>query len=366
MAIRMLADAKRHDSSSLGKELSENEIKEAENKLLQNHHFQEFVDDISKYGKAFEKVKANIFEGHGGRVEDAFRNYLRDLPAGRLDYTDPTLQHFMPTAAQRIEALQTKVKENRKQNRSISSETAEIVALRKNVHAEKGKKSTLQKTIPVSENIKKDMETLERDIAFCMSTSNNKVYDAIVHGHGGGITEQVLKAQDDVRVRMGYVNSEAKEGNKLDTGYSAETGRILKSGTRESRMRELMAECVKNTKKMETASEEEMPALIQESKEIMAEYQIHHNAVYDKNFRLKSNWRQKLQEDVPWSDVQSQMNKLLKSPEYQKMDVKPEQATEGLNEIVSRSQSLISMAEQLDVKNPPQKKDEQGLQAPEI
>ena len=81
----MLADAKRHDSSSLGKELSENEIKEAENKLLQNHHFQEFVDDISKYGKAFEKVKANILEGHGGRVEDAFRNYLLDLPAGRLD-----------------------------------------------------------------------------------------------------------------------------------------------------------------------------------------------------------------------------------------------------------------------------------------
>ena len=364
LAIRMVADAKRHDSNSLGKGLTEAEIREAEQNLLRNPHYKEFLRGTGKYSDTFDKLHANILEGHGGRVEDVFRNYLKELPAGELDNSDPALQHFMPTAAERIEALQEQAKAKRKEKRFPAREAAEIVVLRNLVHAEKGKKSSLQKPIPTTGSLQNDVDSLYQDNRFYLATDHKKVYDAMVAGHGGGLIEQVYKVDEYVRAKVDYVNSLAPNGHQESAEFTDSALTVLQANTRGGRMRELQAEAAAVAQQIDDAAEEEKPELIRKTKEIMAEYQIHQEACMNKSGQFLPNARKKLEEEVPWESVDNRMQRIMKAPRTEQMTVPIERAKQAMQNLAAQGENpIFNPSNPQAQQRPIQRQVQQGPQA---
>lgn len=117
-------------------------LSEIGDKLRRN--IQQVEKKLNDDPKAMEKAVSAAKSGHGGALDDLFRKHVKELPAGSLS-NNPLLARYMPTVKERIEFLQTHLPED---TGKVDKYVAEIIALRNLVHAERGKKSSLDKPIP--------------------------------------------------------------------------------------------------------------------------------------------------------------------------------------------------------------------------
>ena len=328
MAVRMAVNAERHTGKNLDRKLTEQQVNDAVNRLQKSKHFNDFLDAYRGHDERGMKLQESVVDalekGHGGRVEDLFRNYLRDLPAGELDNRDRSIGYFMPTAAERIESLQTQAK-NKKED--IEKETAEVIVLRNMLHAEKGKKSTLEKKIPTDGDLKKDVKTLSGDPAFnaLVNSKDAGIKKALTDGHGGGVVEKVLDENtfDKVLRLKEYSETTGMSFGRIQ--HTPEALKIIKANTRGGRMEALREEARKVGERMKKASWDEEAELENQAKEIMTEYLIHKNACMLKDKKtVVENLDKKLNETVEWSKVNEKVQKHMQDSRMQDMSVSAE------------------------------------------
>lgn len=200
MAARMLVNSVRGDKKSLSKSLSAADIAAKAKELKGNDTFKGFLEKLNKDPKAMQKALSAAKSGHGGGLDDLFRDHVKNLPAGKLENT-PLMERYLPTVKERIEVLQAQVtKEGIDGSETLHRKAAEIIALRNLAKAERGKKKSLEKPIPVSkpgQGLTSQMTALSKDPLFQKLCNNhwNVTMSLITEGHGGALGEY-LRAPD--------------------------------------------------------------------------------------------------------------------------------------------------------------------------
>ena len=232
MAARQLANSDRGKVAKLkAAVLDPADIDDRVEEMKQDPAFQSFIakikNDPDSYKKAFLAGQAT--PGHGGKLDDMFKEHMLNLPPGFLPNTK-LHERYMPTAKARIESIKKQLENRDRFNRELErAETAflntednnpkkryyewlrnsleeytnsfkrleipvcEVVALRNLVHAEIGKKESLDKKIPTFEE-----DTLRRDSNQIADPSTEHTYisnhsahimELLLKGHGGNMAE---------------------------------------------------------------------------------------------------------------------------------------------------------------------------------
>ena len=196
-AARELSNSVRGKASSLGVEMSERQIADRAAAIMANKSFKDFAAELKK-PENLTKVES-IFtkkHSHGGELDDLFRDYLTNRPAGKLE-NDPELKRWMPTVKQRIEALQRQAQKSLKAGKEVYREAVEIITLRTMVGAKRGGEG-LNVPVPVrggkngaglSEKVMKGADLPKNREAF--DKANGAKY--ICSGHGGKMIENIAK-----------------------------------------------------------------------------------------------------------------------------------------------------------------------------
>ena len=246
MAARMLADSERGkrgrlDGKLVTEEMVNKKVAELKDKaLVQN--FLETLRDRKNTGM-FENAIRAAKSGHGGGLDDMFKDYIRKLPAGDFK-NEQGLERFMPTGLERIENLQEQAKklierektipdeikeyqrildlnptlthtneyrEYEKKIRNAKAELAkipnakksilfEIAEIRNVMHIEKGKKSLLDKPVPTA------ADTIDMTVENAVNSEFKKKQERFfndhfadcLEGHGGQMVENFKKTVKDV------------------------------------------------------------------------------------------------------------------------------------------------------------------------
>ena len=224
MAARMLANSDRgYKDKLVSTQLTESAINAKAQELMENRQFQGFMESLK--GEQLRRAESAVTSrGHCGGLDDMFRDYLKNLEAGKLT-NEALLDRYMPTVQERIEILKKQTEENAKKGQiSCAAEAAEITVLRNMIRAERNKKTRLQKKIPTSEQ-----STLEKQ-TFVLRNSNlylkkvglagsDEFRDLVRKGHGGEMVEKLrleennLPQSEDVR-KLLYENT---LGGRLET-----------------------------------------------------------------------------------------------------------------------------------------------------
>ena len=407
IAVRTLTDARRNDASSLKKAFTKSAIDEKVDELMASEHFSDFVEGLTAQDKLADnaelsaKVDAAVTKGHGGGVEDLFRDYLAKLPPGKLQ-NDPRISRNMPTVKERIESLQDQAKthyaimEQRKEeyvkkegipknqrdnpiffkrmlsdrelekNRReygtrgdtgmelVTNAAAEIVALRNLVHAEKDKSGPLGRPIPTGgRSLTDDTKTLSRESAIQNAVRRDPggVLKAVSKGSGELLTGQLIQKSNQV-IQERVSNERYMQGMRTrDPNYkeemSPEAAKLLGANTRGERMRELRSAAKTLSRKLPYERGEAARKLMRRSKLLLAEYMIHNKACVDRKNRPVRNLEEKLREDVPWSEVNENLEQYKKSKQFQSMDLSAEQLKNALEKVaaVDEAQPLFSQPE---------------------
>lgn len=215
MAARMLTDAKRGKKSSLGTSMLWDTLDKKADELMEDSTFQNFMKRACEDPEFAEKIQKAVGKGHAGGLEDAFKEYVRELPPGELD-NKPILKRYMPTAKERIESLQVQARNaaenhktalipNDKQMYAMSMKraAAEIIQLRNMAKAEWGRKKSVDKPIPVQgqregepevPDLKGEVRALAGNKAMEGVLLRQDVQELLGKGHGGLMAEQIRKA----------------------------------------------------------------------------------------------------------------------------------------------------------------------------
>ena len=128
--------------------------------------------------------------GHGGALEDMFREYLLNKPAGELT-NDPLLARYMPTALDRIEVLQNQAKAALKEGKTPEKAMAEIAVVRDFVRATQNSKETLKVKIPANGKLQEETNTLANSNFMKECAKKPNITNLIKEGHGGKMVEEI-------------------------------------------------------------------------------------------------------------------------------------------------------------------------------
>ena len=335
----MLAKAKRHESGSLNRQLSEKEITDTVAKLKENGHFRQFYSNLTAADNQHEALKADVKKalqrGHCGGVEDEFKAHLRNLPGGELDNSDANLSFYMPTGKERIEALQKQISAGK----NPISPTAEIVAIRNILKAERKKEATIDKPIPATGSLRTDVRKLHDDRFFANAATQKSVKDAATAGHGGGIVEKVyglkVKLDKEYQTQLKAGKGSLLSVDKKHRTLSEEGDAVLGANTRGGRIKELQKEASEINRQLEEASEAELPQVIERAKPIMAEYLIHNSDLYDKYGLPKGDNEKNLRKPMPWSAMETKIQKALEQPKFRDMQLSVKNVRCAMNTIIN-------------------------------
>ena len=98
MAARLLSDSVRGKKSTLQKQITGEALLGTAKRLRHDAAFRDFMGRIANDPKQQEKALRAATAGHGGELDDMFRSFVKNLPAGELTTGDPFLGRYMPTA----------------------------------------------------------------------------------------------------------------------------------------------------------------------------------------------------------------------------------------------------------------------------
>ena len=185
MATRMAVNSILGNGKSLDVPSDSIERFKAEQKLLGNQHFRDFLSTVAADPKKAKVAISAATAGHGGGLDKMFTAYLKTRPAGELK-NDPEIERFMPTVKSRIEFLQTQSAEHyRKDQTAPVAEIAEIMTLREVSNLRGVNKPALNAKIPTHISISNRVNERVKDAAFNTRCNSRAVLDFICKGHGG-------------------------------------------------------------------------------------------------------------------------------------------------------------------------------------
>lgn len=213
MAARQLADSDRGSSEKLKKAVfTGDEVEERVDEMKNDPMFKQFLKDVKLDRNLYNKLikAASSKSGHGGKLDDIYKEYVKNLPARDLHNTRIN-ERYMPTVKERIEILQNKAKNEK----NLPEEAAaEIVVLRNLSRAEIGKAKTLDKKIPCFEKDTLCYEStkLSRNDYFRDSFGKNTVATGLLlKGHGGDMLQFLRDHFDEAVENQKRMEAEAIE-----------------------------------------------------------------------------------------------------------------------------------------------------------
>ena len=194
-AVRMISGCGRDDFDTLSKSrVSSYNVIFKRNAILEHPEFKNFMETLNNDPKKMATaMKHANSTGHGGALEDMFREYLLNKPAGELT-NDPLLARYMPTALDRIEVLQEQAKTALKEGKTPEKAMAEIAVVRDFVRATHNSKETLKVKIPANGKLQEETNTLANSnfMKKC-ATNHPEITNLIKEGHGGKMVEEINK-----------------------------------------------------------------------------------------------------------------------------------------------------------------------------
>ena len=213
MAARQLADSDRGSSEKLKKAVFTGaEVEMRVDEMKNDPMFKQFLEDVKSDRNLYNKLikAASSKSGHGGKLDDIYKEYVKNLPARNL-YNTRINERYMPTVKERIEILQNKAKNEK----NLPEEAAaEIVVLRNLSRAEIGKAKTLDKKIPCFEKdtLCYESSKLSRNDYFRDSFGKNTVATGLLlKGHGGDMLQFLRDHFDEVVENQKRMEAEAIE-----------------------------------------------------------------------------------------------------------------------------------------------------------
>lgn len=271
-AARILVDSVPGSKSSLKKQVNGIEIDRVAKQLMDNVTFSEFVNGMKK-----SELKEYIGKyGHGGKLEEKFKNYILHLEAGQL-HNDKILDRFMPRVIDRIDVLKGYARK-KGQAANQSAEIIETIALRTMIGAKRNQPETLIYKIPTSGySLPKLVDSLASSDAGYSIGNNENVKKDMLEGHGGQMMVNLwTKAQNSpgsyAQELMEDIVEPAKPGKQYERLQTRARG-IVQQITKECRV----PKDKRDTLKLRT--------LGLEAREILAEaIAIHNYMSVDKNY----------------------------------------------------------------------------------
>ena len=187
-AARILVNSERGNGKSLKKPISGQEIDYIANELVLNKTFTAFIRSKS----ATEMHNTLNRYGHGGYLEDEFKKYLLNRPAGEL-HNDKLLDRFMPRTIDRIDALK-KMAKAKGPNESINKEMAEVLILRRMAGARRNEPSIMVARIPTLTSLSSTVKSVASTPACINLGLKASVKKDMKEGHGGLMLEHLMTA----------------------------------------------------------------------------------------------------------------------------------------------------------------------------
>ena len=191
IGTRRSVGAERNKKETLNKTLSGEEVYNATDKMLKCTAFKEFVE------KNPAAAKKAALSGHGGALEDAFKEYVKNMDR----IPDDVPKEFMPTALERTEILKDKIKSNNFRNVKNMHEQnriyKELIATRAAVNSVRGDKKSLNHVIDAKRLGEIRGQIYEQGTVnnFFEEANRKVLYDAAIAGHGGALED---KLKEDV------------------------------------------------------------------------------------------------------------------------------------------------------------------------
>ena len=328
MAARMLADSDRgYKNKLVSTQLTESAINAKARELMENHQFRGFVESLK--GEQLSRAESAVLSrGHCGGLDDMFRDYLKNLKAGKLT-NEALLDRYMPTVQERIEILQKQTENRPKDQLSCAAEAAEITVLRNMIRAERNKKTRLRKKIPTAEQ-----STLEKQ-TFVLRNSNlylNKVGSAgteefrelVRKGHGGEMVEK-LRLEE-----KGLPQSE-------------QVKKLLYENTLGGRLETIKKDAEELREKLYSVTDDndddspEVEAAVKQAKGLLAEYLA--LDMLCRNPVTKQLDPEIMKQGIPWSKLDAARNNPDKNPVVKQLteDMGPLSAMRGLEAMAELS-----------------------------
>ncbi|MBQ9646821.1 MAG: hypothetical protein IJV43_00485 [Oscillospiraceae bacterium] len=299
MAARMLADSVRGNKKSLGKNLSAKDIADKAAELKNDPTYRGFLAKLNGDPKVMKQAVSAAKSGHGGALDDMFKDHVKHLPAGQLSNNN-LMARYMPTARERIEILQAHVA--KEEPRELEDTVAEITVLRNLVHAERGKKSSLDKPIPTDpeNSLKTQTSALRRDATFTplVREGRAQTIGLITEGHGGAMVEYFRSAE------------------QKRPAFNRTTRPILNANTVGRRLDQLRQEAADLRLRWEQKTG--IVPSTEEAGRLLSEYIVLDNLT--RNPKTGEIDKSRMQADVPWSKVEQAVEKgFTRNPQFEQM-----------------------------------------------
>jgi len=324
MAARELADSDRGKKEKLvATQLSEEQIEQRAAQMKSDFTFQQYIrtlkDDPARMNAAISAATAK--PGHGGGLDDMFKDYVKNQPPG-LMRNDEILKRYMPTVKERIEILKEKYKTRVSAEKDLESVkrslrgtknertvlklqakeekltdtaedndpkviAAEIIVLRNMIHADKGKKTSLDKPIPVvkEDTLSYTAQDLRNSEESGQVLEDQSVRSLITTGHGGQMA------------------AKARELANNKQGLKKELLDVYNENTIETRMSKMKRDAAALKDELDEArrSGVDLNKTMRKCKELLAEGMLLDMKIRDRQTGLIKN--DELKKDVPWGEV---------------------------------------------------------------
>ena len=171
--------------------------------------------------RALETLCRQALDGHGGKMTETYRKY-----ALKLDKLPDTLQgERLPTAKERIEALQEKLKpiikgEARPTREDTANLVAQILAAREQVNAQRGG-AGLKSSLTNCATLNARADALTRQLSLLPDQSLKSLIVLAGRGHGGEMKE--LFEQPETQTLIRAAEQRMAEKQRLQSGDFAAT-----------------------------------------------------------------------------------------------------------------------------------------------
>ena len=334
MAARELADSDRGHAAKLNSHrLTAQDVDDRATQMKKDPTFRAFIKTLESDTKKLKSAISAATSGHGGGIDDMFKDFIKKQSACKLR-NDNILKRYMPNAKERLEILQGQYKTYKnsfKELRTVDNKlralrgvndpaaidklrakkiklernlqdydpgevAAEMITLRSLIKADKGKKASLDKTIPVSagkDNLSKNSKVLADNEGVRHILTSRAVTDLINTGHGGNMMAEARTLANNTL-------------NKKD--LKAEF-RILNANTIETRLKAIENEAGELSNKLYLARTNNQLTgdLMKDAKKLLGEYMM-------LDGKTRSNDPGKAEKDLlltdtPWGEIETMKKK---------------------------------------------------------
>ena len=288
LAARHIADSIRNHRDRLDSTMvTEDQVNRKADELRGNDTINRFVTRCTETENMRRESVRAIGKGHGGRLDDMLKEYALKAEVGKLE-NSAVMVRYMPSAKERIEALQTKLKDRNKTIDEKRKIVLEIIKTRNVTRAIKGEKSSLEKPVPVSD------PSISEAVEAEYNAANKQVLEAIItpavirqatSGHGGDMLVSVRE-----NYNAAHINDEQLK-------------KLVFGNTIEARMERLQnkARSLRTALNNKIRANEDTAETIRKSKKVIAEYLLLDGKT--RGFNEINSDPEKLVKDVPWDKV---------------------------------------------------------------